>query len=434
MKITIYRASSESSGSLIEICSRQARILFDMGHPLLKNGIPLQNFSEFNPDILVVEKSESDTLPPIEGLFHWDKPAFDAVILARVDLDHDNLLRWIHPDIPIWLSAATKALIEQARRFRLIPAGHAEFALFSLERPFTIRDVTIVPLQLDHTFCDVSAFEVQADGRSFIYTGDFHGITSQSACLRKIAAQAGKQSDLLLTDSAMFTRGSAHSRTEEDIEQELVSLLSEPGPFFFQCASHNISRIATFYNACRNTSRQFIIDPFTANVLHELRKLGMSLPSPGVGRDAMHVFSPRRVQSRDDSLEIVDEFRRFSRWRVSRPQVQAMADRVCMLVRPSMLTDLRKMPGLKYGQLVYSMPQRYRETPAQKRLEHLMLARGTTIVPLHTGGHARMSDLEKLIHDLEPKTVRLIGDIPGKLLGQLKKPVEIIRSQETIDL
>lgn len=111
-----------------------------------------------------------------------------------------------------------------------------------------------------------------------------------------------------------------------------------------------------------------------------------------------------------------------------------MADRICMLVRPSQLTDLRKMPALRGGQLVFSMPAAYRATAAQKRLEHLMLARGTTIVPLHSIGHTRIDDLNRLLARLAPREVRLVHELQPALQKQLKSPVQVLRDQETVEI
>lgn len=443
MKIKIHRGSSGFDGCCIEVHTAGTRILLDMGYPLVESGKPLQNrpTRKTAPE----ERSESDdlsspdykknptVLPRIDGLYRGRDPLFDAVILARVNLDQDSLLQHLNPDIPIWLSAGTKALIEEASRFRLIPRPESEFQLFPLDRPFTIKDVTVHPHRMDHAICDVSAFEIRAEGQTLLYAGDFSGTADTKSCLGAFSQRAARQADMLLIDGAMFERSSVHLRTEEEIEQELVALMSEPGPFFFQCASQNIDRIITFYNACRSTRRQFIIDPFTANVLHDLRKLGYSLPSPGVGSDAMHLFSPRAAKTKPADEAGHEQAHRFSRWQVSRPQVMSMSDRIAMLVRPAMLTDLRKMPSLRGGQMVFSMPQAFRETPGQKRLEHLMLARGTTIVPLHTGGHARIIELNKLIDILRPKSVRLVNDLQPDQISQLRHPAKVVQDGETLD-
>jgi len=381
-----------------------------------------------------VERSARDLLPRIDGLYRGDSPLFDAVILTRVNLDQDSLLQHFNPDIPVWLAASTKALIEEASRFRLIPSPESEFQLFPLDRPFTIKDIMVHPHRMDHAICDVSAFEIRADGQTLLYAGDFSGTSGTKSCLGAFSQKAARQADMLLIDGAMFERSSVHLWTEEEIEQELVALMSEPGPFFFQCASQNIDRIITFYNACRSTRRQFIIDSFTANVLHDLRKLGYSLPSPGVGSDAMHVFSPRATQAEPAADAGHERSNRFSRWHASRPQVMAMADRVAMLVRPAMLTDLRKMPSLRGGQMVFSMPQAFRETPGQKRLEHLMLARDTTIVPLHTGGHARIDELNRLISALQPRSVRLVNDLQPDVLSKLAVGVIALQDEEAIEI
>lgn len=424
MRYTIHRGSSETGGSCIEIRSESARVLFDMGYPLFLNGQPiLEPVLETDPQKLL----EMGVLPRISGLYQWDEPGFDAVVLSYAHLDHFGLLQWLHPDIPVWVSPGTRVLIDLSQRFKIYPPSVVEWQLFPLHRPFSINSMIIKPFLMDPSACDSAAFEIHADGQTVLYTGDFRGHGRKSKCLDNFVKQAAKDADALLIEGTMAGRADEAARTEDELEQEFVSLMLEPGPFFFQCSNQNVDRIVTFYNACRSTRRIFVIDIYTASVLHALRKLGFSLPSPEVGSDVMHVFFPRRLTKQTVEETGEEDARQFSRWHISRAQILEQADRICMLVRPSMLPDLRKMTGLRFGQLVYSMHQGYRETQAQKRLEHLMRSRGTMIVPLHTNGHTRIRDLQQVIDGLQPKCVVPVHGLYPERLSKMHGNVRIVQ-------
>ena len=63
-----------------------------------------------------------------------------------------------------------------------------------------------------------------------------------------------------------------------------------------------------------------------------------------------------------------------------------------------------------------------------------MLARDTTIVPLHTSGHARIADLNQLVERLAPKKFRLVHELQPELQKQLKSPVPVLRDQDTLEI
>ena len=109
MNITIYRGTKEIGGTLIEIKTAQTRLLVDAGYPLFLKGLPIDDSVAKLPAGKLLEQG---VLPAIEGLYAWDEPAFDAVVISHAHIDHYGLLRYLHPDIPVWLSAGTQKIIE----------------------------------------------------------------------------------------------------------------------------------------------------------------------------------------------------------------------------------------------------------------------------------------------------------------------------------
>jgi ribonuclease J len=59
--------------------------------------------------------------------------------------------------------------------------------------------------------------------------------------------------------------------TEEEVEDAVADRMKGAEmPLLFQCSSQNIDRLVSFYRASLQLDRIFVVDVFTANVLHEL--------------------------------------------------------------------------------------------------------------------------------------------------------------------
>ena len=96
MKLTIYRGTKEIGGTLIEVSTDCTRILLDAGYPLFLNDKPIDNTIKDLPSDKLLELG---VLPNIDGLYTWDKPSFDAVIISHAHMDHYGLLEYINNDI-----------------------------------------------------------------------------------------------------------------------------------------------------------------------------------------------------------------------------------------------------------------------------------------------------------------------------------------------
>ena len=61
--------------------------------------------------------TELGVLPRIKGLYEWDFPEFDAIIISHAYLDYYGLLKYVHPEIPVYVSAGTQKLNKITREF-----------------------------------------------------------------------------------------------------------------------------------------------------------------------------------------------------------------------------------------------------------------------------------------------------------------------------
>ena len=400
MQITIYRGAKEIGGTLIEVKTDTNRILIDAGYPLFLNKEPIGD------DIAKLPHTELLTLgvlPKIEGLYTWDDADFDAVLISHAHIDHYGLLKYINSAIPVYMSAGTERLVQISQRFKICDSFDLEVRNFKMYQPFQIGDIKIKPYLMDHSAFDAAAFEINAEGKTVIYSGDFRGHGRKSVCLDRFIETAKKRPDILLVEGSVIGRLDEQMMTEREVEDAVVERIKGVNlPLLFQCSSQNIDRLVSFYRAALRLKRIFVVDIYTANVLYELRQLGNKLPYPSLEYPNIKVFFPYRLTQRIFN-DIGEEYaRRFSEYHISREQLKTAQNSIIMASRPSMRMDIEKC-GLHDGVFLYSLWKGYRDRASQQIFEKALENAGFSLEMLHTSGHATVVDIRRVIDGLDPQ-------------------------------
>ena len=400
MTAIIHRGTREIGGTLIELRSANTRLLIDAGFPLFLNGKPIDDdVAKMPPEKLL----ELGVLPPIDGLYKWDEPRFGGIIISHAHLDHYGLLKYVHPDIPVYLSAGTKTLIEVTQLFKICEQYDINSVLFKMYEAFNIGGFAVKPFLVDHSAFDAAAFEISAEGKTVIYSGDFRGHGRKAVCLDSFIRQASKQANVLFIEGSMVERSEEKTITEDELEMAVVAeLQGNSGIALFQSSSQNIDRIVSFYRAALRLGKTFVVDVYTANVLHELHALGNKIPFPSY--DKLKVFYPYRITQKVFNEIGAEYAQRFSAYHMPKEKLDSMQNDVVMLVRPSMQKDLERC-NISGGTFFYSMWQGYRDSAYQQKFETWLDSKEFNKVFLHTSGHAKISDIRRLIDGLNPKKI-----------------------------
>jgi len=393
--LIIHRGGHEIGGTAIETRSARGRVLFDLGTPL-----DFDARSETDGKILV----ESGVLPDISGLYAWDTPAFDAIILSHAHLDHFGLLCYTHPSIPLYLSKGSKVLMELNARFLGGADLPGDCRVFEMYRSFSIADMVVMPYLMDHSAFDAAAFEIATGGKRVIYTGDFRRHGRKAACFERFMRLVCPSPDILLCEGTTLGRGSEPAQTESELESEIAEYLkAAEGVALFQCASQNIDRLITFLRAATRAGRIMVIDRYTAVILAELGKLGNRLPQAGKHPN-LSIFPPENGQ------------------------------RALYLARPSMMERFAKDEAIRNGLFLYSLWSGYRHEPRQAAFEEFLTQRGFSLVTAHTSGHADEATLRKLMERLRPKQIIPIHTLYPERFADYSDRVRVARNGEIIKL
>ncbi len=400
MQITIYRGTKEIGGTLIEVKTPTTRILIDAGYPLFLDNAPIDDKIAKLPH---TELLKLGVLPKIDGLYTWDESSFDAVLISHAHIDHYGLLKYINSTIPVYMSAGTETLIKISQRFKICDSFDLEVRGFKMYQPFQVGDIEIKPYLMDHSAFDAAAFEISAEGKTVIYSGDFRGHGRKAVCLDRFMEIAKKQADILLIEGSVLGRPDELMMTEQELEDAVVERMTESNsPLLFQSSSQNIDRLVSFYKAALRLKRTFVIDIYTANVLYELRQLGNNLPFPSPEYLNIKVFFPRRLTQKIFDAIGEEYARRFSKFYISRKQLKEEQSGIVMACRPSMRFDIERC-GLRNGVFLYSLWNGYRNSSYQQYFENSLKNAGFFLETSHTSGHASVVDIKRVINGLDPQ-------------------------------
>ena len=250
MQIIIHRGTHQIGGCATEIRTGNTRILIDFGTEL--------------PD---AEGNVSlDTLR-IDGL-NCGKADFDGVFLTHYHGDHIGLITGIMEPIPIFLGeTAIDILTAFSERVQNSYKGiSGRLRPLTVLKPITVGDIKVTPIPADHSAYDAYMFLIEAEGKRILHTGDFrlHGFRGKAT--PKLLSQYAQGIDVLIIEGTRLSRDTRQTMSELELQKEISTEIRSHKYVFALCASTNIDRLASFYNATPK-GRYFICDKYQKSLL-----------------------------------------------------------------------------------------------------------------------------------------------------------------------
>lgn len=249
MNITVHRGTHQIGGSAIEISTASTRVILDFGKELSLD----EKYIPIDLDVDGVT----------EGV-----PNCDGIVISHYHMDHLGRLTSALRDIPLYIGELSKevALIgaeyqDKDLYLRLLGAN-----TFRGGEAFTIGDIRIRPLVIDHSAVDSYMFVIEADGKRILYTGDFrlHGLRGH--VLEKLIKTYIGNVDVLITEGTSLSRNANDGMSEREVLDDISSYIQDGKYVFVMCSSTNIDRMMGIWHNMP-TDKVLICDAYQKRIL-----------------------------------------------------------------------------------------------------------------------------------------------------------------------
>jgi len=408
MNLIIHRGSHEIGGTCVEIATDHVRIILDLGMPLTDPRDKAKKLKSFSltgktvPDLL-----RDGILPKVSGLF-WglgDEKPVDAVFLSHPHQDHYGLFPYIRKDIPVYLGNDTDLMLKASEIFLGDRFGqHDRKVLLRDREPVTVEDVRVTPFLVDHSAYGAMAFLVEAEGKKVFYSGDFRGHGRKKALFEKLVSHPVPDVDVLMLEGTMMGRQQEDTWTEDELERAIADEARiHEGMKLFICSGQNIDRLVTFYKAALRSDATLVLDLYAANVLYELDR--KSLPLPTNGHKNIKVLFSNHFIRRLSEQNLRHWYERWRSFEVDSKGLQRLGRKAFVMYRDSSLNEFEKAGVPKDSVLFYSMWSQYALEPSFDRTRAFMDRHGIHFKAFHTSGHAVLEDLKRFAKAMNSETI-----------------------------
>ena len=371
MNIIIHRGTHQIGGSAIEISTASTRIILDFGNELSLD----EKYMPINLDIDGVTKGMPDC---------------DGIVISHYHMDHLGQLTFALPEIPLYMG-------ELSKKVAMIATEHQDKDLylrllgantFRGGEVFTIGNIHIRPLVIDHSAVDSYMFVIEAEGKRVLYTGDFrmHGLRHH--ILEKLVNTYIGEVDVLITEGTSLSRDAEECISEAAVLEDISSYIQDGKYVFVMCSSTNIDRIMGIWQNMP-TDKVLICDAYQKKILDTVLN---------------NVYYESSLYRRHDSPLVLNKG----------PYPKYYMDHgFVSLVRGTeyFISHIKEFPKDDV-RIIYSMWTGYIE-------ENLSLKNLLNTYPsyiCHASGHVSKDDLVQLIELVDPDIVIPVHtDIPEKL-------------------
>jgi ribonuclease J len=389
VRLIIHRGAHQVGGSCVELSSEDSSILLDLGLPL-DHG--------FGDDF------DANLPQPLFQELRQGSKKISGVLLSHAHLDHYGLAGILPQRIPVYCGEATAELIATTAQISPDKMPPFELQTFQSWNTFRIGPFSVSPYLMDHAAFDAYGFLISMGSKNVFYTGDFRGHGRKAKLLDRLVQKPPEVDVLLMEGTLLGERSNELTVSEAELEDEFVKVIEEThGIVLVTTSSQNIDRLVTIFKATRRSRRRLVLDFYTAEILERLEKYA-KLPQaswPGI-----RVCYPQLLSQRFEELGLDGILARHRQNGIKWKRINEIRGKAVMLVRPNFLFDIKRFLDLKEATWIYSMwPGYFEKSKPLRNLKTYLADKDVRFEYLHTSGHAKLSDMKRLVEALDPEVV-----------------------------
>lgn len=443
MNLAIHRGTHQIGGTCVELRSGKTRIILDYGMPL--TAAEGKEFNESSlQDRTVFELIKDRVLFDIPGIYKHQKPQISGILISHSHKDHCGLLKFVHPDIPVYVSEGAFKLINVLNVFthKRSHVSISKPCIVKHKASFDIGDFRVTPYLVDHSGFDAMSFliEEKPTGKRLFYSGDFRASGWKRALFDRFIKNPPQKVDCLLMEGTMIERQGGAFEDEQAVLNGVEDALkkAEKNVVLAYCSGQNIDRIVTFYKAARRAKAVLVIDPYIATVLHVLKNERNKIPQ--LDWDSIRVLIGN-YRGRGDIYinKIVKSDFKYLTFGIGKHKIKAWdigQEKALVMMRDSMIPLIEKIPDIKGSTLIYSQWDGYiRDKKKANVFWDFVQANDLKVEYIHTSGHATVRILTQLKDALKPtRTIPIHTENPDKFKEYFGKNVMVVDDGQLIEI
>ena len=417
MQLTVHRGAHEVGGNCVEVSQSDSAIILDIGLPLTFN----------------LDDNINDVLPqPLFNDIIQGKKLVNGIFLSHPHLDHYGLIGSLPKKIPVYCGNSAVKLMELTALMNPNISVTARPQNFKHSEQIKIGIFKITPYLMDHSAFDSYSFLIEASKKNIFYTGDFRGHGRKGKLFDRLIKNPPLVDILITEGTTVGARSDEIFLSESELEDQFIDVIEETkGIVFVTAAGQNIDRLVTIFRATKRTGRKFIIDPYTAEVLDSLEDYPR-LPKTSWPRIRVAFSRPiAQILEKAGRQDILEKHRKNGiKW----PRIDEYPNEFVVLIRPSSLGPVKRYLDIDNATWIYSMWPGYLEkSQSLKRLKKYFENYDINCKILHTSGHAKLSDLKRLVEALNPEMIIPIHSFHAEKFQEFFPNVRLVKDREVLE-
>lgn len=408
-KLNFYNGLREIGGTFVEVETEKAKCMFDFGFAVADRqdaNIAMRKDSVAADYVTLGMLTAADGIYDKKTAEKIGKKAYGETeqecffVISHMHIDHMGGLGLLDPEVPVYMSAESYRLYRRLEANNDIQiCGHEKCIGVEFGESFTIGDITVKVLPIDHDVVGASGFLITTPDGSICYTGDyrFHGFHPE---VTDNFAKAVKGADVMITegvtvsfadvDMVNLEEPTEPERTEKSLQQEMADLAkTAEGLIVFNPYNRNVERLHNLIGTLKAAGRILVMDPVQADYVAEFYP-----------QDEIHVYKELVCE---DSLKADS---RSKDWKVvSRDELLANPSGYVLqnnYANIYELIDLREVVSV----YVHSDGGPLGDyDPSYGKMQKFLAMMEIPYEYKGTGGHAKPYYLRNMIDKIEPKTL-----------------------------
>lgn len=464
--IDFFGGVDEIGGNKIRVEGKRESFFFDFGMAFSQANDYLSEFLQPRKANGILDFVKLGLLPCIEGIYREDylrhvglsypkEPSVDGVLISHSHVDHVAYIHHLREDIPIYLSnesylilkaledtgaASFSEYLHLKKTFHMAPKVRGDgykrtsskierdMRIVEPYKKFEIGDFQIKSAPVDHSLPGASAFIVEGEDETIVYTGDlrFHGRNPELT--RKFVKEAAKASPtIMISEGTRIDQD--ENVSEDDIEQRASSEIAKhKGLVVVNYPVRDLDRLLTFYKVAQDTERKLVISLKQAYILNlfqgtdndypELSDVIIYKPRKGwglVGDDNFACVEDEWLCANEMSDE--ESLRDYKKWErellaydniITYKDLQETPENYifrCDFFELKELIDIKPENGIyiKSSTEPFDEQMEINEAKVHKWLELFNLSLVDEV--FHASGHANGQEILNMIRDINPEKV-----------------------------